>query len=742
MTDKKRRIAVLGGGLGSLAAVEALTSVPGWQDRHEITLYQIGWRLGGKARSGRNARVHQRSEAFGHQVWWGCYDNSFAMLRRCYKELGRPATAPLSTFRAAWKPAETLSIATGLDERARLWPLTLPGDGALPGDGEPPPSVWGYVEILLPWLLDCIPGLHPDLSSYAALAPLWHDQARALLPALLRRARNQGITAFAAFDPQDPDYDALLRHPALLLQPAEGPLGSRQRRAWAQPLIVGAEQSLRVLEAANARALHPQFVSLIDIGLAVVRGIIHDGLDRNPLGFSAADEHDLRAWLRHHGASACSVACPLLAGFYAILHAYRDGDPERPALAAGAGLRLLLRALLAHRGALYWTPQADLGEVVFAPLYQLLRRRGVRFRFFHKVKQLRSDGEHVTAIRLGRQVELDPGVDEYEPLVTLKGVPCWPSRPRYEQIVLGDSPLIQALDFESAESPEIEEFTLRRGVDFDDVILGIPAPALPRVCAELSEQLPRWRDALEHADAVTTLGVQLWLSPSWAQLAGHTATFNAGALPGATLPRWANRSAVIPHEAWPREAWPGTLAALDGTLPEPASGHHSSPSRELVRDTVGAWLREHPRRLWPEAALAATCELNWALLLDPAGRTGEHRLAAQHCWILGAPSDRRTLTLPGSSRHRLRPDDSGLENLVLAGDWLTGGLDLGIAESAVIAGLQAARALGAPLQICGERDGVDVLDLPALPAAATSTAAPAVTTPPRAAASTHMAASR
>lgn len=714
MTDKKRRIAVLGGGLGSLAAVQALTDAPDWQDHLELTVYQIGWRLGGKARSGRNARNNLRSEAFGHQVWWGCYDNAFAMLRRCYKDLGRPPAAPLATFRAAWKPVETLHIATGLGDSARLWPLSLARNDALPGDGAPPPAIWDYVQILLPWILDCLPGLHPDLSSYAALAPRWQDQARALLPALLRRAAHQGVAAFASFDPADPDYDALLRQPA----PAV-PLGSRQRRAWAQPLVVGAEQSLRVLEAAGARAFHPHFLAVLDLALAIVRGIIHDGLDRSPLGFSAVDDHDLRAWLRHHGASAGSVASPVIAGFYATLLAYQDGDPARPALAAGAGLRLLLRALLAHRGALYYTPQADLGEVVFAPLYQLLRRRGVRFRFFHKVKQLRCDGEQVTAIRLGRQVELDPGVDEYEPLITVKGLPCWPSRPLYGQIVLGDSPLIQALDFESPDSPEIEEFTLRRGHDFDAVILGIPGPALPRICAELADKLPRWREALAHADAVATLGVQLWLAPSWAQLAGNALAVSAGALPGATLPRWANRSALIPHEGWPAPTrhgcpWPATLAALDGTLPDTDQAPHT---REFVRDTVGAWLREHPRRLWPEAALASTCELNWELLHDPAGRTGEHRLAAQHCWLLSAPADRHTLSLPGSTRHRLRPDASGLQNLVLAGDWLGGGLDLGVAESAVIAGLQAARALGAPLQICGERDGVDAPELPAEPAA-------------------------
>ena len=702
---RKRRVAVLGGGLGSLAATLALTDAPDWHERMDITIYQIGWRLGGKARSGRNLRAHLRSEAYGHHVWWGCYDNAFAMLRRCYRELGRPAGAPLATFREAWKPAETLLIGAGQGEQARLWPLTIPRNDAVPGEGDPPPDVWGYVQILLPWVLDCLPGIHPELPSYADLAPRWQDQARNLLPALLRRAAGQGIAAFAEFDPRAPDYDALLRKAGTRVP--EGSLSSRQRRAWAQPLVVGAEQSLRALEAAGARDIHPQFVALLDLALAVVRGIIHDGLDRTQLGFSAADDHDLRAWLRHHGAAPTSLASPLVSGFYDMLHAYQDGDLQRPALAAGAGLRLLLRALLAHKGALYYTPQADLGEVVFAPIYQVLRRRGVRFRFFHKVKQLRADGEHITAIRIGRQVELDPGIDDYEPLVIVKGVPCWPSRPVYGQIVLGDSPLIQALDFESPESPEIEEFTLRRGADFDDVILGIPAPALPRICGDLVQQQLRWRDALEHAASTATFGAQLWLSPSWAQLAGHASAVAAGALPGTSLPRWANRSTLVVHESWPRELWPSAVAALDGPLPDPAADQ-PSPGREQVRDMVWSWLKSHPRRLWPEASLSLTRELNWELLLDPSGRTGEHRLAAQHCWMLTAPSDRHTLTPPGATRRRLRPDESGYRNLLLAGDWLAGGLDLGVAESAVIAGMQAARALcGHPQRIVGERDGVD-----------------------------------
>ncbi len=702
-TGTPRRIVVLGGGLGSLAAVYALTCAPDWQQRFEITVYQIGWRLGGKARSGRNMRAQRRSEAFGSHVWWGCYDQAFAMLRRCYKELARPVGTPLATFREAWRACDVLHIGTGTDEQARLWPLALARNDVSPGEGPAPPRVWDYVQVLLTWVLDCLPALHPDLPDYATLATRWNDQARALLPALLRRARNQGLTVFAGFDPQAPDYDALLRH--LGGRIPEGPLSSRQRRAWAQPLVVGAEQSLRVLESAGTHALHPNFFPLVDLALAVVRGIINDGIDRNPAGFSAIDDHELRGWLRHHGASAASLSSPVVAGFYDLLYAYQDGDPTRPNLAAGAGLRLLLRSLLGHRGSLYYSPQADLGEVVFVPLYQLLRRRGVRFRFFHKVKQVDGNDEAITAIRIGRQVEFDPGIDDYEPLVTVHGSQCWPSRPAYAQIVLGESPLIQALDFESQDSPEVEEFTLRHGQDFDAVILGIPAPVLPRVCSNLMHLQPRWSDALIHSTSIATVGAQAWLLPTWAQLSGHATGTHAGSLPGTHLPRFGNRSVIIPLEHWPRQGRPGAVLSLSGALPEAAP----ELSREGLRDYVAAWFRDHPRRLWPEAALSATRELNWELLADPQDRTGEYRLAGQHLWLLTNPSDRFTQTPPGAPSKRLRPDASGFKNLVLAGDWLTGGLDLGCAESAVIAGLQAARALaGEDWQIPGEHDGVDM----------------------------------
>ena len=45
--SKKEKIAILGGGLGSMTTALALTDPelnPNWKDKYEITLYQDGWR--------------------------------------------------------------------------------------------------------------------------------------------------------------------------------------------------------------------------------------------------------------------------------------------------------------------------------------------------------------------------------------------------------------------------------------------------------------------------------------------------------------------------------------------------------------------------------------------------------------------------------------------------------------------------------------------------------------------------
>ena len=87
---------------------------------------------------------------------------------------------------------------------------------------------------------------------------------------------------------------------------------------------------------------------------------------------------------------------------YDMVFGYTDGDPNRPAFGAGVAVYLTGLVLFGYKGAFFWKMTAGMGDVVIAPLYQALRRRGVDFEFFHRVDALHLDDD-----RLGRRIDHD-----------------------------------------------------------------------------------------------------------------------------------------------------------------------------------------------------------------------------------------------------------------------------------------------------------------------------------------------
>src|SRR6202000_3481537 len=83
----------------------------------------------------------------------------------------------------------------------------------------------------------------------------------------------------------------------------------------------------------------------------------------------------------------------------------------------------------------------------------------------------------------------------------------------------------------------------------------------------------------------------------------------------------------------------------------------------------------------------------WELLCGRDGQRGAAALDTQFYVANSDPSDRYVQCAPGSDRFRLRPDESGYDNLVLAGDWTDNGMNAGCIEAAVMSGLEAANAL-------------------------------------------------
>ena len=63
----------------------------------------------------------------------------------------------------------------------------------------------------------------------------------------------------------------------------------------------------------------------------------------------------------------------------------RKTDP----IEAGTVLQMMLPVYLCYEGPVLLSEQAGLGDAMFAPIYEVLRKRGVHFKFFHKVEELK-----------------------------------------------------------------------------------------------------------------------------------------------------------------------------------------------------------------------------------------------------------------------------------------------------------------------------------------------------------------
>lgn len=712
MSATRERIAILGGGVGAMTCAYWLTTVEGWQDRYEIDVYQMGWRLGGKGASGRNAALAQRIEEHGLHIWFGFYDNAFTTMRRLYAELGRPPGAPLATWDEAFKPHDYVCLTERLDDDWRVWPVMMPPRPGQPGD----PAPRERIESALASLSDRIDAwMH-------ALDAGWRrgDGATRLAMALDRVATGEG----------DPLQRLLVLSAAQRVE--------AHARADAAPVASAGEgggewldflkrmQSL--LHALPAWLGDPagwsdelrRLYLCLDLGLAIAIGMLVD--DVLARGFETINDVEFRAWLACHGAQPISVDSAPVRGFYDLVFAYVDGDFSRPDIEAGTMLRGMLKVGLAYRGAIMYKMQAGMGDVVFAPAYELLRRRGVRFHYFHKLLRMvpSADGRAVEALALQQQVAL-AGAD-YDPLVDVHGLPCWPDRPRYEQLDARQAALLRDNDvnlesnwsnwpqlYRAHFGRDLPQRVLRRGVDFDRVVFGLSVASLADVARDLLARSEPLACCAARVRSVATQAYQVWMNRDLEGI-GWVCPADNGQQPvlsGFTEPfdTWAPMDQLLCRETWPPQHEPKNVSYFCNVFPladYPPYTDHGFPARCAARARTAAMrqLDTDIGALWSRAPAGA---FPWSWLVDPRERSGAARFDAQYWRANIDPSERYVMSVTGSSRFRLRADESGFDNLLLAGDWLKTGLDAGCVEAATMGGMQASRAIcGAPETIAGE----------------------------------------
>jgi uncharacterized protein with NAD-binding domain and iron-sulfur cluster len=706
MTDPIR-VAIIGGGCAGLTTAFELTR-PEQQGRYAVTVYQPGWRLGGKGASSRG--VHDRIEEHGIHLWMGCYENAFRMIRRVYAETAtlRPG-CPVRHWREAFTPTTHIGLGrapVGAWSSERGWDVFsaffppmpgLPGDELSPGTAENPFTVQGYVVRAILTLALLVEHAFASPSRDPAVASLSEAEQRSWTQTeLLGRARRVlegGVDA--------------LRSPAQLLE------GLRLLLALVTHVApVPAEITVAVLDlaAAGIQRLRPastptqrdatDVADVVELVTTSVRGCILDGAIGAHDGFERLDAWDFREWLRHHGASRRCVESPFVRGMYSLMFAYEHGDTSRPRLAAGVFLRVCTRMFFTYRGALFWRMSAGMGEIVFAPLYQCLRARGVDFQFFHRLERVHldpaqhgNDVSRVAALELAVQ-ETIRGGQAYEPLVDVRGLPCWPAEPVWDQIEGGRPATGEVPEYEAVWCPERRATKrLRVGHDFDLVVIAMSVAALPYACADLIDRHPRWRTMVSTVQTVATQAAQLWLTPTLSQLGWRRGTIMmTGFAP--PFDSWGDMSSLIPWESWPADQIPGSLAYFCNVLPDEASADHwgtaayAASMRRRVHDNVERLLDDELPQLWPAACDAAGhLDRRWLAGGEAAG------LERQYLRANTNPSDRYVLSVPGSGATRISPLDRDCDNLTVAGDWTACGVDVGCIEAAVMSGMLAAHAL-------------------------------------------------
>ncbi|MBJ7437882.1 MAG: NAD(P)-binding protein [Sphingopyxis sp.] len=683
---ERTKIAVLGSGPGALGAIWEITESPDWQDRFEIDVYAMGWRLGGKAASGRNAARRFRNEEHGLHILGGFYHNSFQQLRPLYSAWNEHPDDLSLRFEDAFFPYGRFSVMQrepGAPMRETRYDMAA--DKRIPGIDPEEVTPATIIRRLLSWarlgFTAMIEGSDPFGGALVGKAsPRSGAFAKFDAVELGVLAASLATAEAAAAELGKPGKDAASSE-AAVIEAASGAL------QW----IASKDDGLVPVENAD-------WIGLAGLAMVIVRGLVRDRVFAT--GFQAIDRYDARVWLSRHGASERVLRNGNYLAGYSYAFAFTDGDPLQKDFAAGTALRAYFRMLFASHGNLFYHMNGGMGEVFVLPYYDVLRRRGVRFHFFHKVTALYPDGfGSVGSIEFQVQArskgEYDPVV-RYRPHAEAPERRCWPTEPQWDLLENGEALRTAGIDLESFHGPLPPDSHSRRldaGADFDLCILAIPPGMLRIIARPLADENEAWDKMLATAGTAPTLAAQCWRQERVDNFDGlsERGLMTAHELP---LDTWADMSFLLSLEqADAAGERAGSLSYFCGAVPlaktdpgedEPASEH--GRAAQLVEE----WMNLRLADIFP--GLRRT---------DDGLEPDRERVT-----VINSDPAKLYVTSPaGSTDARLAPDGSGFANLFLAGDWTRHNFDCGAVESAIMSARMCARAIcGYPRTIYGETD--------------------------------------
>ena len=711
----KTKIAVLGAGMSSIAAMYELTQLPENRAKYDITCYTLGWRVGGKGASARNPQMGGRIEEHGLHIWFGFYDNAFKVMKDAYREMQRSPELPLSSFEKAFTPHDFIVLMDQYKGEWRTpWQYTFPATGGSPGDGGDLPSFWEMTWFSLKWLMT---GLHTELlnlkhpcredvdAAHNHPKEGWWEAIKDVVSDIDHRIHQ--LETVAARD--------MLALALTVISSIDKKLESLDQAA-----VADMEESIaRMLEKFRAWLwdaygchidddVSRRCIVLADMSATVIIGAIRDQVRRK--GIFSIDAYELSAWLTRHGANPLTLTCPMIRALYDNIFAYENGEVSKPNAGAGTSLLWLTRMVFTYKGHLMFKMNAGMGDTIFTPFYQVLKARGVKFKFFQCVQNLGLDAQKSSVDTIQVMDQVDLTVDDYDPMILVKDLPCWPDQPNWAQIKDGEALRARAVNLEQVctpyegRAPKI----LKRGQDFDLVIFGIPVAAAASITTELSSNSakPGWKTMIDSVKTVQTQAYQLWCNQTLEDL---------GWIDGSNPPvlgtyvelidTYADMTHLLPVENQPAGQDVRSIAYFCGAMPDTRTQADADAlaRKSAIDNTVMNMPRLWKRFQGPDG------KIRWDWLVDPQNRQGEARFDAQFVRANWTGTERYTLSVAGSTEKRLKTDQTGYDNLFIVGDWIENGFNSGCIEASTMSGMQASRAIcGYPEKIVGE-DSVEWL---------------------------------
>ncbi|MCH9661545.1 MAG: NAD(P)-binding protein [Bacteroidetes bacterium] len=731
----KKKVVILGSGMSSLTSAYELTSYENWQDHYDITIYQMGWRLGGKTATGRGP--NERIQEHGIHIAQGWYENAFRLIQDSYKECEKHNLMPDSPFQS-WDDGfdrEDTTLLTHFDPKTNQWikkNIVFPSNEYIPGQGGPLPFS-AIIKKAIGLVLEILFGIDPnkDKAMHEAVHrsiginvpehhPIWHkfksnfetfvkDKVFKHEGEKLLHYVNDLIEKMSDLDGENhqdrKDHHSIIKEIFNMLS------------KWAAKII-------------DVMADHNEYfywlAVFVEFGLVNMKGTFEDvyNPETHELEYERINHLDYRKWLKEHGASERLLTSAMVRFLYTGTFHNLTGNDEQGSLAAGVGLHFLTNSA-GYKGSFVWKFKAGTADTMITPIYLVLKHRGVKFKFFHKVEQVHySDSGEIKKISMAEQVTLKN--DTYDPTYKFKGLDVWPGEPLYNQIKDDQAKALKEGNYDLEEAwcgwKNVGEISLEQGKDYDYVVLGIPIDVLggnEGICKEIIDNNTAWHNMYHNVKSIPTMSMQLWIKPTLKELGMNLSDwgFPEGALPNLVTyadPQYSfiDMSQVMPYEDW-NEDQPGVLIYYTGSFldPEviPPYSDHQYPHDQLERimRVSEQWLRDKMGWFFPKAT---TLEYPEGMRLDvihdfsKVAKTNYARLKTQFFRANVNPTDRYTLSLPGSNKFRLKAGESGFDNLIITGDWINFGVNVGYYEGAIIAGLQAGQVVREKLGLPSETE--------------------------------------